>query len=474
MNSFAGLRVLSDAEIEKIQQATEDLLATCGFEVQHEILLRKAREAGADVDTHAGIVRIPPELLRELIDRIPRYYSVRGVTGETWEVGGDSQHALAIVTDPWIVDYETGRPRRPCLDDIRRHTILAQCLEPICAVSLMDFPVTDFDDATSALRAMEVYLTHSTRHNYVLPASVEKFQRWAELLGLLCGNGNPAGLSTVGIAVESPLVLNATNAEILVRAAQQGCRIVPTVCPMAGTTAPYSLAGTLLQSNVEVLAVALMAQLVKPGTPFLYTSGLSVADMRTGQDLYYSFDKVLWKIGGAQLGLAYGVPTAAECGGTLTYRYDQQSGAEGMLFMLAAHASGAHMLAGFGSCHNANGMSAEMMVIHEAYLKAAQFLARGIDTDDLHLAVGNIRSAGPGGHFLTDELTLKLLRAGEFWNHEVFDMSGGYGDSPSLLDRAHARADALIASHESRVPGSVREKLQRYFHDLYARMGSTG
>ena len=99
-----------------------------------------------------------------------------------------------------------------------------------------------------------------------------------------------------------------------------------------------------------------------------YVSGLSVTDLRNGADLYYTLDKVLWKNAAVQLGLAENMPVGAECGGTLTHRYDPQSGAEGMLFMLAAHASGAHRIAGFGSCHNAVGMSAEMMVIQQAYL----------------------------------------------------------------------------------------------------------
>ena len=55
----------------------------------------------------------------------------------------------------------------------------------------------------------------------------------------------------------------------------------------------------------------------------------------------------------------------------MTYRYDQQNGAEGILFMLAAAASKANLLAGIGSTHNAIGMSAEMMLIHTAWLEAA-------------------------------------------------------------------------------------------------------
>ena len=473
INSLNPMTVLSDAQLERIREASEDIIETTGVCVRHEGLLKRAARAGAEVNEAAGRVRIPAPLLRELLARAPSRYTMRGVTGDEWEAGGERQHTLAIVTDPWIIDYATQRPRRPCLEDVRRHTIIAQKLPSVAAISRMDFPVTDFDDATSSLRALEAHLLNHARHYVVLAATLGSFGQWMEIGRILAQGGDIGGLMTSGIAVVSPLTIDELNAELLVRSVERGLVIVPTVCPMAGATAPYSLASSLLQANVEVLAVAALTQMLRPGTPFQYAMGLSVADMRTGRDLYYTMDKVLWKIAGVQLGLSYGLPTSAECGGSLTYRYDQQSGAEGMLFMLAAHASRAHMLAGIGSNHNANGMSAEMMVIQDAYLRAARFLSRGINTDDVHLGVESVKKAGPGGNFMTDDLTIDLLRTGEFFQDDVFDFAGGYQEGKSMLERAHERVEELVAGYVSPVPDQMQEDLIRYFHDLYVSMGAT-
>ena len=43
--------------------------------------------------------------------------------------------------------------------------------------------------------------------------------------------------------------------------------------------------------------------------------------------MYYTMDKVLWKIAHVQLAKFYGLPAAAECGGSMVHRFDQQSGA---------------------------------------------------------------------------------------------------------------------------------------------------
>ena len=154
----------------------------------------------------------------------------------------------------------------------------------------------------------------------------------------------------------------------------------------------------------------------------------------------------------------------------MTYRYDQQNGAEGMLFMLGALGSGAHLLAGIGSTHNAVGMSAEMMLVHTAWLASSQYLQRGIRTDDVRLGVENIERTGPGGNFLIDDLTLRFLRSDEFFSHELLDYSGGEANAPSLLARAHQRVEQIAASARSPHSEAVQERIRRYFADEYRKL----
>jgi trimethylamine--corrinoid protein Co-methyltransferase len=335
------------------------------------------------------------------------------------------------------------------------------------SISRMDYPVTDVPGPHSSLRALEMHLLHHTRHYQVMAASLDSFDQWLGIAPVLSRNSDISRLITSAVAVSSPLLLNPLNSELLVRSVQHGFPIVPTVCPMSGSTAPYSLAGTLLQSHIEVLMIVLMAQVLSPGHPVEYVSGLSVTDLRNAADLYYTMEKVLWKNAAVQLGLAEKMPVGAECGGTLTHRCDVQAGAEGMLFMLAAHASGAHRIVGFGSCHNAVGMSAEMMVIQQAYLHAARHLARGIRTEEPFLGTSSLERTGPGGHFLEDDLTFDLMRSDEFFQDDIFDLTGGHGAGKPMLERAHERVEVLVGTYQSKVPGDIQEGLRRHFAGLY-------
>lgn len=465
------MEVLSADGVERIHTRTAQLLEETGFRVEHEGLRRRAAGAGARVDDATRIVRLPQPLLTELLAKAPPRYTVRGVAGDSWTIGGDEQWVSAIVTDPWILDYPSGRPRRPNLADVRTHTVLTQRNPAVAQVSRMDFPVTDVDGPASSPRALEEHLLHHTKHSAVYAGSEEGFAQWMELGGLLAeAAGIAAGeLLSTAVAVVSPLTLSPMNAMILERAAGMRSPVVPTVCPMAGTTGPYTLDGTLLLGNAENVFLAAMTQLIEPGAPFLYTLGASVSDLRSGHDQYYTFDKVLWKLAAVELARAYGLPALAECGGTMPPRYDMQAGAESMAFMLAAVNSGAAVLSGIGSCYNANGLSAEMIVIQGAWLDAARHLARGICLDELDRSADRIAQAGPGGNFLTDELTLEFMSGGQFFDHPLLDLSGS-ADGRPLLERAHERVEELARDFESPVPGTVAETIRRYFHDLYAKL----
>jgi trimethylamine--corrinoid protein Co-methyltransferase len=468
------ISALNDSQIEQVRTATENLLENVGFRISHKTVVDKLRSAGANIDEKANLAKIPRQLLRDLLSTIPPVYTLKGIGGKDYEIGGNSQYLTAIVTDPWIMDYESGKPRHPSLADVRTNTIIAQTIPDVALVCLMDYPVTDFPDATSSFRALETHLLHHDKHYLLDAGSLDYLQRWEELADILLQGESLSKnrIITVLTSIVSPLCMENINLEMLLFATRNNLSIHPASCPMAGTTSPYSLMGTLIQANTEIILLAALSQLLNPGNPFNYTFGPSVSNMRTGHDLYYTLDKVLWKIAGNEMAKSYGMPSTAEAGGTLSHRYDMQSGAESMLFMLAAQNSGANILAGLGSCYNANGMSSEMMIIQAEWLKAAKFLTRGICTDFLEEGVASITEQGPGGNFLIDDLTMKRLRSDEFFTSSLFDTSGGYEPAPSMLENAHRRVEEMTSDFVSPVPKKIQEDLRRYFETRNVAFGS--
>jgi len=319
---------------------------------------------------------------------------------------------------------------------------------------------------------MEVFLCHHTKHVLIYPTSVENCRDWFEVYDAIA---DAAGLNlkttpflSVAMAVTSPLQIHGLNMEIMKIAIENCCPIISTVCPMAGTTFPFSVAGTGLLANVEGLIPILIAQLYKPGHPVFYALGPSVTDFKTGHDLYYKAEKMLWKTIACQMGKFYNIPLCSETGGSLTHRPDMQNGAESFAYMLTSIVNGQNLFGGVGSMGNANGMSQEQIIMQCGLIDMAEYLARGVDMSDYKLAFDSIANVGPGGNYMTDNLTMDLLRGDEFFNTEFFDLTGGYSDpSPGIYEIAHQKALDLVANYKPTVPEKVRAAIKKHFANKY-------
>ncbi len=465
------LRVLSDAEVEKLHHKTLEIFETVGIKVGHEEALKKLSEAGASVDYNTSIARLPARMINELLKSAPSVVNQTGVNGKMLNVGGDNRYYMSLVIDPFIADYHDGL-RRPVLEDVRRHTIIGESLDCVHSLTRMQFPVTDVPEPDSYYKTMEIFLCHHTKHTSALPTSVENCREWMDVMEVI---SDAAGLDpfstpllTLAMAITSPLQVHAANVEIMKMALERCYPIVPTTCPMAGTTAPYSIASTALIANVEALMPVIMTQLYKPGHPVIYAVGPSVTDMKTGHDLYYGAEKANFKIIGNQMAGYYGLPNAGEAGGSLTHRPDLQNGAESMMYLLSSISTGQNLINGLGSLHNANGMSAEQIIMQAGLAQMAEFIARGVDTSEYKLAVNSIRKAGPGGNFLDDSLTLELLRSNEFSSNPYLDLTGGYvKDAPGVYEIAHEKAEQLVADYKPTVPQKVQNAVRNFFKDKY-------
>lgn len=469
--SRLSMSVLSDAEVEALHERTLDVLERTGVKVMHEKVLGLLRRAGATVDAASGIVTFPRELVEELRALAPATIRMTGLNGRVLDVGGDRRYYKSLVLDPYIVDYQ-GRPRAPVLQDVRRHTIIGESLDKVSGMTRMEQAVADVPEPDNYLKTMEVFLSHTSKHVLIMPSSESNLRDWMDVTAVIteaAGGDVPDGsLFSLAAAVTSPLRIHGLNVEIIKAATERGYSIQPTICPMAGATSPYSMFGTLLQANAEVLAIVLLCQLYRPGHPVVYAIGPSATDLRTGRDLYYKAEKAALKIAGIQMARFYGLPCSGEGGGSLTWRPDVQNGAESLAYLLASIAGGQNIIGGLGSLHNANGMSPEQIIMQAGLVEMAEFMARGINAEDAQPALDAIERVGPGGQFLVDDLTLERMRGNEFFNSPLFDMTGGY--EPAAQDMyaiAHQKVEAIIADHRRAMPGDVLEAIGRFFHDRY-------
>ena len=456
-------------QILLVKEKIEQTLWEIGLRVEMAEVRDMCAAAGAEV--RGDRVCFSPEVLNRLLALAPKSYEIRSPYGKKWTIGDGNQHMAGIVIDPWINDPATGA-RRPCMDDLLTNLALMEHYKEVVMVSRMDFPVTDYEGDISSYKALEQFFLNLDKHISAYCTSVESLQEYFAI-GEALLDGKPlkdSNLMTVAVATLSPLAVTDINCRLLLETAKYNLPIVPTTCPMAGTTAPYTMIGIFVQGMAEALGLCAITQAVNPGNPYLMSYGPSVASLQDGHDMYYTMDKPVWKLAAAEITACYGIPFVAECGGNTPANFDMQSGAESMMQMLSGVATKAAVIAGVGSCYNANGLSAENIVIGMSLKHASDYLLRGMHLDLMEESLESLERQKDSGYFLMDDLTFDMMRSDEFFSDKTMNMAGEFKEAPSMLERAQKTIAKVKNAYESPVPAEAQERIKAYFAEkIYPR-----
>ena len=458
-----GIEVLSDDDRQRIHAAAVEVLARGGVAVEEDQLRKQLRQRGARPGRTSEQVLIPGQLVEEGLATINRAPILRCVNGKTLEHGANDRYYSALVTDPYIIDFKEGI-RRPRLDDIARHARLGDALPLVDHIHLMDDTVPGLAPHESELKLLEVFAANTTTAYHCAPGSILGTRYWLEIAEIMAGgNLKEKPILAAYVPSVSPLTLTHFNIKQLRMFLPNRvlCNLGP--CAIAGATAPYTMAGLIVQSWAEFLAMVVTAQVIEPGSSLTGGGGgAHPMDMSNGLSLYSGVSKALTSAAMAELCGWLDIPVVSGNLSTLCSNYAVQNGMESALGALGTFFSRVNCYGSMGSLANALGMSATQIVLHHDLIEMLGRFRCGIDVADETLAVESIINAGPGGDFMTDPLTLKHLRAGEHFFPASFEVCPGTQDTSTMAARAHERAEDLIASHRPAVPEDRLEEVRKY------------
>src|SRR5271165_5762947 len=231
--------------------------------------------------------------------------------------------------------------------------------------------------------------------------------------------------------------------------------------PLAGATAPVTLAGAVVQHAAECISGITIHQLAGPGAPIVWGGAPAIFDMRTGRTPMGAIETAMLDVACAQVGKYFGFPTHAYMvagdGRVIDAQVEMESGISAVLGALAGinMISGAGML-DFLSCH-----SIEKLVIDAEAIASAQRLIEGVEPRTDSLAVAMFAQTGLQGDFLKLKETRALFRKEQHFPSAVIDRGlPTMDDEPDILQRARQRVDELVASYERHVmPSEVEREL---------------
>jgi trimethylamine--corrinoid protein Co-methyltransferase len=191
--------------------------------------------------------------------------------------------------------------------------------------------------------------------------------------------------------------------------------------PQGGSTAPATFAGEVVQGSAESLSGLVLAQLVRPGAPFIYGAFATVMDMRTTIFSYGAAEMSLMVAAMAQMAQHYRLPFFGTAGCSDAKFPDPQAAAEAAFSCLSSALSGANLVHDSGWLdHGSVASPAYMVLVNEVLHMVNQYM-RGMPVNDETLALDLIDRVGPGGHYLQEAHTLQHFR--DVWYSKLFDRS---------------------------------------------------
>jgi len=469
---------LSPDQIETIHDASLTILESIGitYESGMDAILEMLADAGATIVYDRGRVTFPRELVVEQAARAPEQVILYSRDGKN-----DldlKQHHVYLGTGGAaikILDPESDQVRPSTLNDLYQLGRVADALDNIHFFLRPCIP-TDIPQTAYDVNVFYACLKATAKHVMAGVNDEKGFYSVLDLASMVAGGleklkTNPF-ISIITAFAISPLKLCTQSTLIMQECVRNQIPVALSSAPMAGSTSPLTMAGTLAQLHAEQLAGITICQLTNPGAPILYGGIPGMANLRTMGYLGGAIECGMMNAAIHQLAHHIGVPNYNSSGLTDSKIPDAQTGWEKAMTTLLAAMGGSNYV------HHAAGMLESMLTVaYEQYVIDDEIIGmcckvlEGIKVDDEHIALEVIDAVGPGGTFITSDHTVDHMHTEYFRGNNVTDQKGrdewSKDGSPDARKRACDIVRKILSAKEkSYLDAEIDQAIRRKFDIL--------
>jgi trimethylamine--corrinoid protein Co-methyltransferase len=464
------IQLLSPELIGRILREAFELLINPGIRVGSAVV-ELLQSAGAEVND--GVAHIPEPLARKCLASVPRDFYLYNRQGEkAVHYGGDDVHfdpgsCCVQVLDPYTQEARPSETR-----DLVRIVQVAEVLPQFAAQSTA-VVCSDAPGEIGDLYRLFVVLQHSNKPVVTGSFSAAGLQGMIDLLAADSGGEEKLRQrprAIFDVCPSPPLNWSEFGSHNLLDLARAGVPAEIVSMPLAGGTAPVTLAGSVTQHAAEALAGITLHQLAGPGSPIVWGGAPAIFDMRTSGAPMGAVETAMLNMACAEVGKHLGLPTHGYLVATDSKFVDAQAGAESARSAMLGALTGINMISGAGMIESLACHSVEKLVIDAESIASAYRLIRGVeasDDDGATLATAMFAQTGLSGEFLKLKETRALFRKEQYLPSPVIDRSARGSEPPTdVYIRARARVDELIGTYQK---PSLPEQVLREFQAIVER-----
>ncbi|HEY7099615.1 MAG TPA: trimethylamine methyltransferase family protein [Terriglobales bacterium] len=454
------LQLLDSATVERVIAEAFQLLQSPGIKVGSAGALDLLKAAGAKVND--SISQIPRSLAEDALASVPRrFYLYDGTGNAAVAYGGDAVHFDPGSSCLNILDPRTQKPRPALSADLIRMVQVAETLPQFAAQSTA-MVCNDVPSTMGDWYRLLLVLWYSNKPVVTGAFSTATLQTMLELLTLASGgsdNLRRKPRAVFDVCPSPPLNWSDFASENLIQLARSGVPAEIVSMPLAGATAPVTLAGSIVQHAAECLGGITIHQLACPGAPIVWGGAPAILDMSTGNTPMGSIETTMLNLGCAEVGKSLGLPTHGYMVASDSRFLDAQAGLESGGSTLLGALTGINMISGAGmldflACH-----SVEKLIFDAEAIGYAQRLIAGIDPRGESLAVDTFTQVGLGGEFLKLKETRVLFHREQHFPSAVIDRATDVAQL-GIDSRLKTRVAELLANYQpAEMAPAIREQL---------------
>ncbi len=408
--SFATL--LTQTQIERIHDASLEILEEVGLKVRYEHARDLFREHGCPVEGER--VKFPRAVVEKYRKMVPSTFTFHARDPKfSKTIPQDSPVIVTASSAPDIIDPVTGHERRAESSDIAR---IAHLINELPGYDVFSISTLADDAPADQFTISRLYpsIKYCLKPIRVTTTNLKDTLSVMEMAYMVAGGKeqykeNPF-LTHHYCPVVSPLTMDHLSTENVMFFAREGLPVYPTIVPNAGLTSPMSMSGSLVQGNAEFLAGLMLMQMSKEGTPTIYATLGTVADMRSGAYTSGAIECGMLHMAFSQLAKFYNVPCGGYIGLTNSKLNDAQAGYETGMSGIAGLLSGMDMFNIGGLIDALKTFDFAKAVIDDEMALMMKRMKRGISFNEEDLAVDLIKEIGPGGSFITAKHTINRMK----------------------------------------------------------------
>lgn len=472
--SFAAL--LTQEQVERIHDASLEILEEAGLKVRFEPARELFKNHGCSVAGEQ--VKFPRAVVEKYRKMVPSSFTFHGRDPKfDRTIPKDSPVIVTASSAPDIIDPATGVERRAESRDIAQ---IAHLINELPGYDIFSISTLADDAPAGQFTISRLYpsIKYCLKPIRVTTTNMKDTLDVMELAYMVAGGKDAYRehpfLTHHYCPVVSPLTMDHLSTENVMYFAKEGLPVYPTIVPNAGLTSPMSMAGTLAQGNAEFLAALMLMQMTKEGTPTIYATLGTVADMRSGAYTSGAIECGMLHMAFAQMARFYNVPSGGYIGLTNSKLNDAQAGYETGMSGVAGLLAGMDMFNIGGLIDALKTFDFAKAVIDDEIAQMMKRLKRGVSFSDDDLGIGLIKEIGPGGSFITAKHTISRMKT-EAVMTKIADRDARTIWEKKGATDIHARAmkkarDIMTSNTASFIDPDLDGKIRAAFPDLVPGM----